>query len=137
MNAPIPAQLSMGDVLAIHRTRMASERTLMGWVRTALSMITFGFTLYKFVQYVVGESPGKMVTRAHRIENVAVALVSIGVLSLVFACFERWQFIRALAPTPGGRSRAGAWDLSLSVASLIGLGGLLVLLDFLFRVGPF
>ena len=29
---------------------MAADRTLMAWIRTTLSMISFGFTIYKFLQ---------------------------------------------------------------------------------------
>jgi len=36
--------------LAMDRTYWAAERTLMGWIRTALSMISFGFTIGKFGQ---------------------------------------------------------------------------------------
>jgi hypothetical protein len=39
-------ELKITDILALDRTRMASERTLMAWVRTALSMISFGFTIW-------------------------------------------------------------------------------------------
>jgi putative membrane protein len=42
-------ELKTSDILALDRTRMAAERTLMAWVRTALSMIGFGFTIYKFL----------------------------------------------------------------------------------------
>ena len=41
--------------LAFHRTVIAAERTLMAWIRTALSMIGFGFTIYKFFQYQAEE----------------------------------------------------------------------------------
>ena len=40
--------LSLGSRLALERTRIAYERTMMAWVRTATSMITFGFSVYKF-----------------------------------------------------------------------------------------
>ena len=43
----VTAELGLADTLAVQRTRMASERTLMGWVRTAISMISFGFTMAK------------------------------------------------------------------------------------------
>jgi putative membrane protein len=37
--------------LAVDRTWLAYERTLMAWVRTATSMISFGFSIYKFFQF--------------------------------------------------------------------------------------
>ena len=40
----------LADALAMERTRMAADRTLMGWIRTALSMIGFGFTIFKFLE---------------------------------------------------------------------------------------
>ena len=45
----IKTTLSNTD-LAFERTVLAHERTLMAWVRTAVSMISFGFTIYKFFQ---------------------------------------------------------------------------------------
>ena len=37
---------------AMTRTRMAAERTLMAWIRTSLSMISFGFTILKFFEFL-------------------------------------------------------------------------------------
>lgn len=36
--------------LSATRTRMAADRTLMAWIRTALSLLSFGFTIYKVLQ---------------------------------------------------------------------------------------
>ena len=36
--------------LSAERTRLLYERTMMSWIRTATTLITFGFTLYKFFQ---------------------------------------------------------------------------------------
>jgi len=33
------------DKLPVSRTMMAADRSLMAWIRTALSMISFGFTI--------------------------------------------------------------------------------------------
>ena len=43
--------------LAVERTRLAYERTLMAWTRTATSLISFGFTIYKFFQYLREDRP--------------------------------------------------------------------------------
>ena len=40
--------------LAVERTLMALDRTLMAWVRTATSLISFGFTIYKFFEFDSG-----------------------------------------------------------------------------------
>lgn len=42
----------LADVLATERTRMAADRTLMGWTRTALSLTGFGFTIFKFLESI-------------------------------------------------------------------------------------
>jgi putative membrane protein len=36
--------------LAFERTRNSYENTMMSWIRTATSLITFGFSIYKFFQ---------------------------------------------------------------------------------------
>jgi putative membrane protein len=55
---PPPALDQMS--LALDRTFLAHERTLMAWVRTAASLITFGFTLFKFFQYLKEHEPGSV-----------------------------------------------------------------------------
>ena len=51
MSNPAAPQLDSSTRLAVDRTRLAHERTLMAWVRTATSLISFGFTIYKFCQF--------------------------------------------------------------------------------------
>ena len=36
--------------LAFERTRNSYENTMMSWIRTSTSLITFGFSIYKFFQ---------------------------------------------------------------------------------------
>ncbi len=47
---PPAEKINASTKLAIARTRLSYERTLMAWVRTAISLISFGFTIYKFFQ---------------------------------------------------------------------------------------
>jgi len=78
------AQPKLSDKLAINRTAMASERTLMAWVRTSFSMIGFGFTIYKFLHAAVEKGVAARM-RPQGPRNLGLALVCLGTVSLVVA----------------------------------------------------
>ena len=80
--------------LAFKRNIMAAKRTLMAWTRTGLSMIGFGFTIYKFLQALQDEGNQLNVHPAHWIIFVIpryffVACGSNSVL-VYFAGFARF-----------------------------------------------
>ena len=54
MSNSVPS-LDTGTKLALDRTWLAHERTMLAWVRTAASLISFGFTIYKFFQLELGK----------------------------------------------------------------------------------
>jgi len=84
--------LDTATKLAFDRTRVAYERTMMSWIRTATSLITFGFSIYKFFQI---EAPTRgQESRLIGQRGFAFTLVSIGLLSLIFATIEHRQNIR-------------------------------------------
>jgi putative membrane protein len=125
-------ELKTGDILALDRTRLAAERTLMAWVRTALSMIGFGFTIYKFLQ-VVQEQSTLPVLRPQAPRNVGLTLVSIGTFAVIIACVQHWKYIKKLRPDqPYKLSR----DLTFIVACLIAFLGLLMVVSIILRAGP-
>lgn len=83
------AQPSAATHFAWIRTRLAVERTMTSWVRTAVSLIGFGFTIVQFFEHF-GEMSG--VTAALRPltpRYVGLALIGAGVLVLVVAT---WQY---------------------------------------------
>jgi len=125
------AELKTSDILALDRTRMAAERTLMAWVRTALSMIGFGFTIYKFLQ-VVQEQSTLPVLRPQAPRNVGLTLVGIGTFAVIIACVQHWQYIKDLRPDQPYKP----WDLTFIVACLIGFLGLLMIMSIILRAGP-
>ena len=43
--ASLAPRLDTATTLAFERTRIASERTMMAWITTATSLITFGFSI--------------------------------------------------------------------------------------------
>jgi putative membrane protein len=73
------------------RTRLSVERTLMSWVRTAVSLIGFGFTIVQFfdrLQSMPGVNPARY-PEASR--YIGLALILCGVFSLVVSIWEyRW-----------------------------------------------
>jgi putative membrane protein len=119
--------LDVSTTLAFERTRVAYERTMLGWVRTATSLITFGFTIYKYFQIERGggEPNNRLVGR----REFALVLVSMGLVSLLLAALEHRQSIRVLrAQYPDiPRSLAGV------VAALIAILGILAFIVMIFR----
>ena len=125
---PLPApRLDRSTELAIARTRAAYERTIMAWIRTATSLITFGFSIYKFFQL---ETP-RAEERKHLIgpRQFAIMLVSIGLISLVIATVENRQNLHTLGGIPGATRRS----LSGLVAALISILGIVALVLMVFR----
>ena len=84
-----------GTLLAVDRTRLAHERTLMAWIRTAVSMITFGFTIYKFFDFEFRNRPvasGSMLGP----HEFALVMIAIGLVALLLSTAQHRQSMRAL-----------------------------------------
>lgn len=86
--------LDVNTRLAFERTRLAYDRTLMAWVRTATSMITFGFSFYKFFQIGAGDLP--VTFRILDVRGFSLLLISLGLISLLVAAFEYRASMRVL-----------------------------------------
>jgi putative membrane protein len=119
---------SASTKLAIDRTRLAYERTLMAWVRTATSLISFGFTIYKFFQFLREDQPiaqdGMIGLR-----TFAVLMIAIGLTALLLASADHRRHRRMLQAEYGPMP----YSLAGVVAMLIGVLGALGLLSVLFR----
>src|ERR1700742_4237117 len=82
--------------LAIQRTVMGSERSLMAWIRTSLSMIGFGFSIYKFFQYLPEEVATGNIRRPQAPRNLGLTLIALGTLALVAATWQHWSFLKSV-----------------------------------------
>jgi putative membrane protein len=119
--------------LAVERTRIAAERTLMAWIRTANSMIGFGFTIYKFFQYLPEQIAAGNIQRPNAPRNLGLTLIALGTLALAAATWQHWSFLKALGPW----SLRKVWSISFGVAICIVLIGCITFYGVLLKEGPF
>ena len=102
--------LDVGTRLAVDRTRLAHERTLMAWVRTATSLISFGFTIYKFFQFELkGQPPGPEHLIGPR--EFAMFMIAIGLVALLLSTLEHRRSMQAM--------RAEFGNVPVSTAALV------------------
>ncbi|MBU6251459.1 MAG: DUF202 domain-containing protein [Cyanobacteria bacterium REEB417] len=76
--------LPLGDQLARQRNRDAAERTLMAWIRTCLSLISFGFGLDKIVAAINARGSGAGHAELS-VRLVSMAFVLTGVVAMAAA----------------------------------------------------
>lgn len=81
--------------LALMNTLMAADRTLMAWTRTSLSLLSFGFTIYKILEGFQ-DAEGKFVVRSGVPRNAGLFLTGMGTLAMVMGTIEYWQTLRTL-----------------------------------------
>ncbi|HEY6506314.1 MAG TPA: DUF202 domain-containing protein [Chitinophagaceae bacterium] len=109
--------------LAAERTFLAYERTLMAWTRTSVSLISFGFTLFKFFQYLVEKEPGKHADSILGPRTIGALMIGIGTFMLLLASImHRNQIIKLRKGYP-----ETPFSQSLVLAILISILGLLML----------
>jgi putative membrane protein len=100
----------------------------MAWVRTATSLISFGFTIYKFFQYLQ-ERQTNVEERLLGPRGYALMMITIGIVALVLATLQHrrdMKVLRALHPEV-------PYSMATVLAGLISLLGLAALLAVLFK----
>ena len=104
---------------------MASERTLMAWVRTSLSLISFGFTLGKLGDVLKSSKVTLWGDHTTDIIGVAYYLVVLGTVALVLAAVQNRLEVKALSR----QGLARRPSLALVIAVLVSLLGLFAFTD--------
>lgn len=92
---------SVGNHFAWVRTQLGLQRTLMASVRTAVSLIGFGFTVAQFFKRM--QSEGESPFNVNLPQNLGLVLIVAGVLSLAVAT---WQYRLAMGYLRGGDFKA-------------------------------
>jgi putative membrane protein len=121
--------IDTGTRLAIERTRLAHERTLMAWVRTGTSLISFGFTVYKFFQFEISKQQPVPAAGIIGPRGFALMMISIGLVALVLSTIEHRRSMKAM------RTEFGSVPYSTAaiVASLVSGLGVVALLAVVLR----
>jgi putative membrane protein len=120
------------------RTRLSLERTMMSWVRTAISLIGFGFTIVQFFERLQ-QTPGiaaPFFPEAPR--YLGLSLIVCGVAALVISIWQYEWGLRYLWEGEfagiAGVSRGGLQTPLLAVAVALGLIGTLAFFAVVFRL---
>jgi len=128
--------------MSFQRTRLSADRTLMAVIRTALSLIAFGFTLYQFFERLLESN---VIGNASAGRNFGMALVLLGVGMLVLGIVYHLRFMYGLRIQREemteenlihGQSKFPV-SLTLIIAVLLLLLGLMAMASMVFDIGPF
>jgi len=100
----------------------------MAWVRTATSLLSFGFTIYTFIQYLQqqNKAPHEGIIGPR---EYALLMITIGIVALAFATIQHRRDMMALRK----HHPEVPYSLATVLAGLISLLGLLALLAVIFR----
>ena len=122
-------------IMAVDRTVMAADRSLMAWVRTALSLISFGFTIYKFLEYSREQliATGKDIHGISSPKIVGLYMIGMGIISLVFGILENITTIKGLRV----RYKVSRKRYALWMAVMVTFFGLIIFLGIIFQLRGF
>lgn len=74
------------------RTRLSVERTYMSWVRTATSLIGFGFTIFNFLRQL--DQAGR---RPEAPKNFGLAFIGVGLFAMALGLWQRYKEVKYLS----------------------------------------
>jgi putative membrane protein len=73
------------------RTRLSLERTMMAWIRTAVSLIGFGFAIVQFFERLQQMTDVRAANYPKAPQYLGLALIASGVLALIISIWQyRW-----------------------------------------------
>ena len=135
--------LEQNAALAVLRTRMSADRTLMSMIRAALALIGFGYTVALLFRGSTESTVMHGDTIAGR--RFGIALVLVGILMLVLGILYRLTFLRESRRAwrqwaADGLTQSGSAfrvSLALMIAVILLAISVAAILGLVFNIGPF
>lgn len=121
-------ELKISDKLALERTIQAEGRSLLAWLRTSLSLIGFGFTIFKALQYLYQQGSTHLM-RPQTPRNIGMFLVITGTIPLLLAII---QYVRSLKQL--GNKGSLLLDPNFLAASVVFLFGSILTLSLILKI---
>jgi putative membrane protein len=121
-------QPSVSNHFAWLRTRFAMDRTFMAWIRTAVSLIGFGFTITQFFQHLRQMEDGSMRPMAEQSpRDLGLTLIAAGVGALAISAIQYRLGVRYLWGAPfqgiaGVKENPVRTPLFISAMVLVAIG---------------
>lgn len=109
---------------ALVRTAFSSEQSLMSWMRTSVSLYTFGFAITQFFYYLEQQQEGIQLSAGPR--RLGLALIGVGILGLLMAMVEHVQRLKVLQNQ--GLQRISRYLLPLGSAAILLVIGITALI---------
>ena len=121
--------MPLADELARQRNRDAAERTLMAWIRTCLSLISFGFGLDKIVSAIRSQVGDVQAQSGWGLRLISLAFVGTGVVAMLAATLQhRRNLKRLLREEFTYRETPSIAQGTALMLSLIGVAAIVLLL---------
>ena len=115
--------------LGLMRTIMAADRTLMAWTRTALSLLSFSFTIYKVLEGL--QDTGRKFIHPHAPQAAGLFLAGMGLLSMLLGGVQYRMTMKQLLH---GQHLWAYMRAPTIMAALLGVIGLILFIGIATRL---
>jgi putative membrane protein len=90
---------NLANELAKERNRAAYDRTLMAWIRTAISLIGFGFAIAKSYEYIQAEemeTTGRFIDQIHAPLWFGMSFIVLGMVCILGGVIQYGEVVKRI-----------------------------------------